>query len=164
MKLFLLFIAAVPAMVFAQTKGFDKVKVKKAEDCKKGEPKVLEAANYVLSMPLHTTDEDYFEARKLIIEWQTNTPDYTFQIDASATDISSDKENEMLLGVYLACLTKFALENPDKAKDDLQMKVGAFTLLADYVAKAENKVKATKKIKNLLDAKEKGTMEEYCKG
>jgi len=150
----------LPAMMFAQSKGFDKVPVATAEECKSAEPKVLEAANYLIDHPLDCKDKNCEYGRKLIIEWQTNTPDYSFQIDVKIVDLS--KGNDMLLGVVMACMTKYALENPADAKDALKMKVGSFNLIADYAAKSTNGVKATKQIKKLLEAKKKGKMQEFA--
>ena len=45
----------------------------------------------------------------------SGTPDYTFTLEAVATKII--KGNDELLGVYMACMTKFCLENKSSAND-----------------------------------------------
>ena len=136
-----------------------KIPVKTTEDCKKAEPEILKAANLVLSKPID--DNDGVLAGAYLLVWAQNS-EHSFTFDANISKLSKKKANTMLLCVYLAALTKFILENPDKEKDTKAATIYTYTKLADYVANANNHVKKTKDIKKLIAAKTNNTIASYC--
>ncbi len=152
--LFLSFSAAA----FAQT--YSNTPVSTAAQCKEAEPVVLQTANLVLSKPLD--DAAARSADAFIWTWAQNT-EHTLPIAGPITKLSGDKANKNLLWIFIACEAKYILEHPEKAKDEDAVLLGAYTMLADYIAKTENGVVVTKNVKKILDAKTNNKMEEYVK-
>jgi|GEM_PF-3166823 len=144
---------------FSQETEYDKIAVKTPEECKLAEPKVLEAANLTLDKPLRVKDNAILKARSLVVAWMSNTSDYTFSINEKILKLT--KSNELLFGLYMACMAKYALEHPDKAKNETQLQMGSYTILADYIEKKENGVEITKPIEKFLAARKAGKLEEY---
>ncbi|MOA00187.1 hypothetical protein D3C78_1195370 [compost metagenome] len=97
-------------------------------------------------------------AAKAIINWISGTPDYKFEIDASIAKLS-EKDN-MVLALYMAALTKYVLENPSNAKDAALVKLNSYKILLNYCENKDNKVKQSKELKKLIEAKNHGKLEE----
>lgn len=135
------------------------IPIKTKEDCKKAEPQVLEAANYVLSHPLD--DDNAVLAGAFILLWATNS-EHSFTFDANISKLSKKKANTMLLCVYLAAAAKYVLEHPEKESDKKAVKLYTYNQLAAFVSNPSNRVKKTKHIKKLIAAKTNNTMEAYC--
>jgi hypothetical protein len=149
--------------IFAQSEtDFSKVSVKTDADCKTAEPKVIEAANLVIANSLHIDNKSVFAARSFIITWMSATPDFTFGLDDKITKLSDDK-NILLMGVFMACEAKFALENRDKSKDEKEVLKGSYSMLAEYCANEKNEVEQSKAVKKLLEAYKADKMKEYVK-
>ena len=148
--------------VFSQKINIDelyKIPIKTAEDCKKAEPEILKAANYVLSKPLD--DNDGVMAGAFILLWATGS-EHSFTFDGNISNLSKHKKNTMLLCVYLAATAKYILENPDKEKDTKAVTVYTYNTLASYIGNVANRVKKTKHTKKLIAAKTNNTMAAYC--
>ncbi len=143
----------------AQVTEYDMIPVKTPEECKAAESKVIEAANLVLSKPLKGNDNSISKARTFIIVWMSNTNAYTFTINENITKLT--KNNELLFGIYLSCIAKYALENPAIAKDETKVQLGSYTLLAAYIEEKKNGVEVTKQVQKFLNAKKAGKLEEY---
>lgn len=139
--------------------GFADIKFKNAEECRNYNPKALETSNYILSTPVNASVENRRNAFTFILNWMSSTADFTFQLDAKVAEMG--KKEELLLGVYLASLTKFALENKEKAKDEKELKLGAMHLFATYCADEANKVTLTKQLKKLIAADKEGKLKEH---
>ena len=154
--LFLLLIAGSFGM--AQDQEYDKIKVKTPEDCKKAEPKVLEAADFIIDSPLETDNRNLYAARALIIDWMSNTPEHTFSLDGNTAKLAKGK-NISLLAVFMACQTKFVLENPDSSKEKHKVQLAAFSSLAEYCMNNRHGVDMTKAVIKLIDAYKNGKME-----
>ena len=146
----------VASMAVAQDlPDYDKVILAEAGDYMAADPTALTAAQHVLSVPL--TDANRIKSLQFIIKWMSGTPDYTFNIDAVVEKLT--KGNEDMLGVYLAAMTKFALEHTDQAKDAKAVKLNAVGLVLDYVENPAYNIKMTKSLKKLCDARSKGELE-----
>ncbi|MEW6468903.1 MAG: hypothetical protein AB1458_08265 [Bacteroidota bacterium] len=142
----------------AGQQDYSQIPLKTAEDCKKAEPEVLKAVNFILSK--RVCDQDALTASLFNIKWMENTA-HTFSVNRKVSKLSDKKKNPLLVGVYLACLTKFVLENPDKLKDEKTVQLGACRLFADYLRMKDNDVVMTKGIKKFLEAEEQGKLEAY---
>jgi hypothetical protein len=136
---------------------YDNVKLSEAADYKTADGTALQAATYVLSVPLSKDDSDRLKSIQFIIKWMSGTPDYTFTLDGVIEKVT--KGNDEMLGVYMAAMTKYALEHPDQAKDPKVVKLNAVMLLLDYCENPAYKVKSTESLKKLLDARNKGELE-----
>jgi hypothetical protein len=143
-------------VAFAQT-DYSTIPVKTAEECKAAEPEILILANHIISSPLN--DPESTRATRFFYDWTFNCS-YTFQLDKRISELAG-KGNGRLQVVFLACMAKFVLDNPDKSKDSDAMIFAAYNTLADYVAKPENGVKQTKDVQKLIQAKKDDKLKEY---
>lgn len=158
-KLFTVLALLFSACLFAQT-DYTKIPLKTKEDCKAAEPDVLSASKLIISKPLG--DASVNKAMIFLITWMSNC-EYSFTIDEKITKLTKKKANKDLLGVYMACMAKAVLENPDIAKDNEAIEIAAFSTLADYCSDSAHNVSVTKDIQKLIDAKKNGTMKDYVK-
>lgn len=144
--------------LFAQTlPDFDKIKLEKGSDYKDAEPAVLKAAAYVLTTPLKEKDSNRSKSLAFIIKWMSGTPDYTFAIDETATTMS--KDNAAVLGLYLAAMTQYCLENPASATDQKAVELNAVKKVLTYCENPANNVVMTKQLKKFSEANKKGELE-----
>jgi hypothetical protein len=145
--------------LFAQTTtDYDKVKLETAADCKAADPLALEASNYLLSTPYEKDNLTRLQSISFIIKWMSATPDYSFSLDEVASKIM--KGNDDLLGLYMAAMTKYCLENKASAKDGKLVKLNALTYVLNYCENEKNNMKMTKQLKKLSEAKAKGELEQ----
>ena len=142
---------------WSQTLNFDQVKLDKGGDYKVAEPEALKAASYILATPFEKDDLSRLRSLQFIIKWMSGTPDYTFSLDKGATKII--KGNDDMLGLYMACMTKYVLENQSSAKDEKLVKLNSVKLLLDYCENSNNNIKLTKQLKKLSEANKKGELE-----
>jgi hypothetical protein len=144
---------------FAQgtNNNYDNIKLATAADVRAADPAALEASTYLLSTPFEKDNITRLKSLSFIIKWMTATPDYSFAIDETATTLM--KGNEDLLGLYMAAMTKYCLENKESAKDQKLVKLNAVTSVLNYCENEKNNMKMTKQLKKLSEAKAKGELE-----
>jgi hypothetical protein len=156
-KCFLLLFVLTAFSSFAQT-DFSTVSMKTDAEFKAAEKYALEASNYILSGPLDLKNAKQGVAVKFILDWEVGTPDYSFILDAPVME-KLVEENKTLMGVYLAGMAKFSLENPTKAENPKLVVLNSMKTLLAYVEKPENKVTISETLKKLIEANKKGTLE-----
>jgi hypothetical protein len=142
---------------FAQVQNYDNVKLATAADCRAADPVALEASTYLLSTPFEKDNISRLKSLSFIIKWMTATPDYSFAIDETAGKLM--KGSDDLLGLYMAAMTKYCLENKASANDQKLVKLNAITYVLNYVENEQNNIKMTKQLKKLSEAKAKGELE-----
>jgi hypothetical protein len=121
---------------------------KSAESYKPAESQVLICANYLFSTPADQAELNRLNAIKYIMKWMSGTPDYTFELGQKAMDLTNS--NTDLLGLYMAAMTKAVLENTtDKLNSD-EIYNRAEKIIVNYCSNADNKMKPSKKIKQLI--------------
>ncbi|WP_320054523.1 hypothetical protein [uncultured Acetobacteroides sp.] len=122
---------------------------------------MLECASYLLGSPIKlvTDDANLLKALQLVVRWMKETSDYSFSIDESIAKLS--EENQPILSIYMACMTKFALENKNKAKDDSAVKYGVSLLLASYCENSDKSKGQTSEITSLVTAKNNNTLKQH---
>jgi hypothetical protein len=128
---------------------------------KEAETEAKKCAEYILDTPFHREPDNFDKASSFLLRWMGGTPDYSFNIDGQATRLIGG--NEILLSVYLAGMTKFAIENTGKAGDHETMKKFAVKSLLKYCENPANKIKPKGEIKKLIKAYRKGKLDEYLK-
>lgn len=153
----IIMLAVLSISSFAQTTDYDKVKLETAADCKAADPIALEASNYLLSTPFEKDSMVRLKSLAFVIKWMSATPDYSFSLDESVT--KPLKGNDDLLGLYMAGMTKYCLENKGSAKDQNLVKVNAMTYVLNYCENEENNLKMTKQLKKLSEARANGELE-----
>lgn len=144
--------------LFAQSgPDYDNIKLETAADCRAAEPMALQASTYLLSTPFEEKNITRLRALSFIIKWMSATPDYSFTLDNVASKLM--KGNDDLLGLYMAAMTKYCIENKESAKDPKLVKLNAVTAVLDYCENEKNNLKMTKQLKKLAEAKAKGELE-----
>ncbi|MGC4039766.1 MAG: hypothetical protein QM710_02945 [Flavobacterium sp.] len=154
-KAFLLLFLLSCSFINAQ---YDAKKLQTKQDYTAANKQVLEASKYVLSVPYDESNQKRTEAVQYILKWMDGSPDYSFTIDADIMDKVVAKDNG-LLGIYMACMAKFCLENEAYANDSKIVKISAIKLIIAYAENPKNKVKMSKPLKKLADADKKGELE-----
>lgn len=139
----------------------DNIQMTEKTDYAKNESLVLECSSYLLGSPISQVAEDanHMKALQFVMRWMEGTNDYSFSIDESVGKLI--EENQTMLSIYMACMTKFVLENKDKAKDDAAVKYGSFLLLASYCEDSSKGVKQGNEIAKLVTAKNNNTLKQY---
>ena len=121
----------------------------------------LQAANFLLSTPQEKNSIDRLRALQYVIKWMSGTPDYQFRLDEQATKFA--RKNDDLLGLYMAAMTKYVLENKSESKDQNEIKLHAVKLIIAYARDENNKVKMNSELKKAIEADDKGRLSEYLK-
>lgn len=137
------------------------IELKEKEDYVKAEDKILECSKYVLTTPMDDENTNRLNALQFMFRWMDGTPDYTFNLDETVGKLA--QTSDALLGVYMACMCRYVLENKDKAKDDKDVKYNSVLLLIDYAQDPNNKVEITGELENLIRAKDEHRLKEYIK-
>lgn len=141
---------------------FDAIKLEKSEDYNAtANDAALQAANFIFSTPLEKNDPGRLKSLQYIIKWMTGTPDYSFSLDEQATKFA--KKNDDLLGLYMAAMTKYVLENKENSKDQNMVKLNAVKLIIAYAKDEKNKVKINTELKKAIEADDKGELSAYLK-
>jgi hypothetical protein len=141
---------------FAQTlPNLDGIILEKKEDFNStADNAALQSASFLLSTPLDKNNIDRLKALQYIIKWMTGTPDYSFTLDEQATKFA--KKNDDLLGLYMAAMTKYVLENKSESNDQNKIKLNAVKFIITYAKDEGNKVKMNSELKKAIEADEKG--------
>jgi hypothetical protein len=153
----------VSSVTFAQTiPDFDAIKLNKKEDFNAtADDAALQASNFLLSTPLEKDNLDRLKSLQYIIKWMSGTPDYMFELDEQATKFA--KKNEELLGLYMAAMTKYVLENKADSKDQSKIKLNAVKSIVAYAKDEKNKVKINGELKKAIEADANGQLSAYLK-
>lgn len=148
---------------FAQNlPDFDAINLEKKEDFNStADNAALQTADFLLSTPLVKNNIDRLKSLQYIIKWMSGTPDYNFTLDGQATKFA--KKNDELLGLYMAAMTKYVLENKIESKDQNKIKLNAVKLIIIYAKDEKNKVKINNELKKAIEADDKGQLSEYLK-
>jgi CRISPR/Cas system CMR-associated protein Cmr5 small subunit len=156
--LFLGFVMVGNAQDYSKLKD---IELKEKEDFAKAEDKILECSKYILTTPVDDENTNRINALKFMFRWMDGTPEYTFTLDETVDKLG--QTNDALLGVYMACMSRYVLENKDKAKDEKDVKYNSVLMLIDYARDPNNKVEITGEIENLIKAKDEHRLKEYIK-
>lgn len=148
---------------FAQTlPDFNAIKLEKIEDYNvAANNAALQASNFLFSTPMDPDNLDRLKSVQYILKWMSGSPEYNFSIDADAVKLSDD--NKDILGLYMAAMTKYALENKAEANDQDKIKLNAVKLIIAYAKEEKNKVKLNAELKKAIKAERKGQLPAYLK-
>ncbi len=141
---------------------FDAIKIEQKEDFNSTtDDAALQASNFLLSTPLAKDNLDRLKSLQYIIKWMSGTPDYNFTLDEQATKFA--KKNDDLLGLYMAAMAKYVLENKADSKDQNKIKLNAVKLIIAYAKDQKNNVKLNSELKKAIEADEQGQLATYLK-
>ena len=141
--------------------NLEKLQLNSKADYEKAEGQALECSNYLLNSPVKMVlkDLNHLYALQFLMKWMGGTPDYTFDIDKTITEITKSKSD--LLGIYMAAMTKYVLENKDSSHDADAIKYNAFMTFITYCENENNNVKQNKQLKELIKAKDENRLKAY---
>lgn len=151
-------IAATAGTLFAQSlPQFGQFKLEKGNDFKLADSAVLQSANYLLATPIDENKESRVAAAQFLMKWMDGTPDYTFTLDENSTKYFL--QNTDLMIVYMASLTKYAMQN--KPRTSKTITINAIKMLLAYINNPANNVKKDSGLKQLSAANDKGELESF---
>ncbi len=132
------------------------------QDYVNAEKAALQAANDILSAPIDKRTSNKSDAMHFLIDWMRGTPEYLFPLNEPIVKISSD--NPELLIVYMACMTRYVLENDSRntSKED-DISYNGFLIFTDYCKNSRNHVSIRGELRNLMEAKKDGNLKDYLK-
>jgi len=133
------------------------IKLEKVSDFKNAEPFALQTANYLLITGFQKDNSNRVKSLEFLFKWMSGTPDYSFNFEYARNTVS--KGNTDVLGIYMAAMVKYTLENKDSAKDANLVKLNAVKILLNYCENKNNNIKMTKQLKIFAEAKAKGELE-----
>jgi len=146
------------AKSFAQIlPAFSQVKLEKIKDYKAAEPVVVQTADYVLATPIDQNVEAKKAAAQFLMKWMDGTADYTFTLDENST--KNFLQNAGLVEVYLAAMSKFAIENKPKLSKNIT--IHAIKDLLTYINNPANNVTKNEDLKALAEANDKNELESF---
>lgn len=149
-----------PGLVFAQDpEQWQQIKFEKAEDFKANEDVVLECARFILDVAAEAGNPARRTALNKVAEWMSGTPDHTFIIGEHVGKLMSN--NEAILGIYMAAMTRYVLENGDKPSTPDDVQFHSFETLLEYCEDPRNKVPSTRELKKAIKAKNNGKLSSY---
>jgi len=147
--IFIALIALTSTMSFGQNfSELANVELKSKESCKSAESQVLTCANYLFSTPADQAELNRLNALKFIVKWMEATPDYTFDLGEKVMKLTNEDTN--LFGLYMAAMSKVVLENTSGKLSNDEIYNQSEKILVNYCAVADNKIKPSKKIKQLI--------------
>ena len=147
-------------VTFSQNIQFLKeIEFNDAEDYDKYEKEVLQCSNFLLNTKLDDNNENRLVAMQFIVKWMMGTPNYSFSMDETIGKVAETQES--LIGIYMVCMTKFILENKDKADSEEEVKLHALKMLIKYSKDPISGIKPDEELKKIIEAEEKGILREY---
>lgn len=117
------------------------------------------ASNYLLTKPIEKDNITRLLCTQYLLKWMTGTPDYNFSLEEKA--IKFAKKDNDLLGLYMAAMCKYSLENKAAASDTKQVEINALKTVIQYAKDPNNNVKMNKELMKLIDAGDKDQLSEY---
>ena len=149
--LFSILFCCVAFSAFSQHNSqYDNIPLTSADNCRKAEPQVMLAADYVYTSPVDKDDLNRKNAIAFIMKWMAGTSDFSFGMDETISKIAGG-DNE-ILSTYFVSLAKYALSK-GKGVDRGELKYNAYVLLAMYYENPGNNYKPKGEVKKLIDAK-----------
>jgi hypothetical protein len=158
-KLLTIVLLMIGSCCLAQNRpDYENIKLVKPEEIRAADTFALVDASHLLSTPNDKNSLHRLEALQFIIKWMEVTPDYNFTLEEVTTKFM--KGNTDLLGLYMAAMTKYVLENKASSKNEKLIRLNAITMLLNYCENENNNIKMTKQLKKLSEAKAAGKLEE----
>ena len=127
---------------------YQDIKLEKPSDYKETEPLALSAATLLLSTAFTNKDANREAALKFLTTWMPGTKQYSFYLKGKAVALSSDSD---LLGLFLAAMAKYSLQNKAEAINGMTVDINAAKLVLAYCDDPKNKFKLKKKFRKVLE-------------
>ena len=127
---------------------YQDIKLEKPSDYKETEPLALSAATLLLSTAFTSKDANREAALKFLTTWMPGTKEYSFYTKGKVVALSSDND---LLGLFLAAMAKYSLQNKAEAINGLTVDINAAKLVLAYCDDPKNKFRLKKKYRKILE-------------
>lgn len=142
--------------VQAQFSYLKEVKLQSADDYKEYAENVLDCSDYLLLTPYDKKDIERQAATDFVTRWIQGSPQFSLNVSENIKVLTEEKED--LLGLYITCYAKQAIENKDNYTNDELLEKDAINLFLDYCANPQNKIKLTKEMKKVIELKNSGEL------
>lgn len=147
--LFLLLLVSFCNTSFAQiVYPYGDIKLEKPSDYKATELLALSAANTLLTTPFNEIDAGRDSAMSFLTKWVAGAKDYQFYLKGYIEDLLADKN---VLGLYVAAMTKYTLENKKDAANPIKTEQEASRIILAYCNDPKNNFRLKKKMRKLLE-------------
>ena len=145
---FLLFIFISNIAICQTVFPYLDIKLEKPADYKGTEPLALSTARSLLSTPFLADDANRIRGIEFLSNWATGTTTCQFYMKGVVEEISTEAD---LLGLYLAAMVKFTIENKIEAVNPLVVEKNACRLVLAYCDNPVNNFKLKKKVRKILE-------------
>lgn len=136
--------------------------LKKKEDFAKYEKDVIACSNWLENTPLDKEVSKRKDASAFLLTWVSGAPNVTIEINQKIVNFT--EKNPDLLMIFIGAWTRFALENPDAAKDMTKGNLaGLRGVIKFYQANLEKGIKKDKNVENLVKLEKEGKLEAWVK-
>ena len=105
------------------------------------------AATFILTTPFNATDKNRKEAILFLSKWMVGNKVYVFQSLGTLQDIAEDQD---LVGLFVAAMAKFGLENKALIENVKMMDDTARKTVLTYCDNPANNFKLKKKYRRML--------------
>ncbi|GAF02072.1 hypothetical protein [Saccharicrinis fermentans] len=143
----LMILTATVTLSNAQFTYLNDIKLESDEDYAAYSEQVLDCSYYLLMTPYNKKDTERKAATTFIVRWMKGSPSLNFKISNKIKALTDEKEE--LIALYISCYAKQLLEDEKKSLSQTELELRAIQSLASYCNNPNNKVKATKELKNI---------------
>ncbi|WP_055435412.1 hypothetical protein [Lacinutrix algicola] len=140
------------------TFDFENYEFNSEEQINAAKQDVLSVANLLLEAPINNNKEVRMDAGYFLSEWMSETNNYNFGT-GTLKEIFDDKIE--LAIISMAAQVKYCIENNATNSYDYETRLGIWKIITTYVENSKNKVRSTKKIKQLIKAKKENKLAEF---
>lgn len=152
-----LFVICAFQLTAQESKLLSKVPETK-EEFVASEPQVIATVDWIENTPIDENEEMHKFQYALLIQWLTNSPTVTLELNAYVMDYT--KKNGDLLVVFMGGWTKYALQN-EYTKDEIPCNLaGLQSMIKVYKT---GKLKKDKKMDELVELEAEGKLETFVK-
>lgn len=127
---------------------YQDIKLEKPSDYKGTEPLALNAATFLISTPFSEKDISRAQAIKFLTTWVMGAKEYQFYLKGKVEEILEERN---LLGLYIAAMVKFSLENKTISTNPMIVEINASKLVITYCDEPKNNFKLKKKYRKVLE-------------
>lgn len=135
-------------------------KMKKKSDYAKYEQDVLKAIDWLEHTPIVEQTNKRKEVNAFVLTWMMGTPKVTIQLKSYVNKFSDPNTDALVM--FMAGWSKFALDNPDKAKDKTGGELAGIRMVIK-VYKDNMGYQRNETIEEAYEADQNGKLEEWIR-
>jgi len=131
--------------------------LKAREDYSRYEKNIIDAANWLMAIPLNEQKDKRKEVSSFVVQWVNGSPTVNVEINPIILDF--EKKNQGMLVLYMAASAKYVLQN--NYSNDMRAKHRAALRDLIKVYKDGKGIQRDKKMEKLIKKDEKGQIDEW---